>query len=60
LYPWVVPDAWLPMQGEIAYLIHAGLGGILTLTAMMLVGAMVAFFGYLMPLAEPQVPIEMD
>ena len=93
------PDGWLPGQGETAYLIHAGLGGVLTLAAMflvvaaprgrmtragtliglaglalgagggilavyhpsrmaglvlMLVGTVVAFFGYLIPLAEPE------
>jgi len=93
------PDGWLPKEGEVAYLTHAGLGGVLVLAAvslvlvappqgigragvliglaglllaagggmlaayhpsrfagllLMLVGALVAFFGYLMPLAEPQ------
>ncbi len=33
------PDGWLPGQGETAYLIHAGLGGVLTLAAMFLVVA---------------------
>jgi hypothetical protein len=27
-------NGWLPVQGEVAYLIHAGLGGILTLAAL--------------------------
>ena len=31
------PDGWLPTQGEIAYLVHAGLGGVLTLAALCLV-----------------------
>ena len=98
------PDGWLPSQGETAYLIHAGLGGVLTLAALclvvaapsrrmtragtriglaglvlgagggmlavyhpsrvaglvlMLVGAVVAFFGYLVPLAEPEVGLAM-
>ncbi len=97
------PDGWLPRQGETAYLIHAGLGGVLTLAAMclvlvaspgrmtragaliglaglalgagggilavyhpsrvaglvlMLAGTVVAFFGYLIPLAEPEVRLE--
>ncbi len=97
------PDGWLPERGEVAYLVHAGLGGVLTLTAMclvlvaprerighagvviglaglalgagggmlaayhpsrfaglvlMLVGTLVAFFGYLMPLAEPEMRME--
>ena len=99
------PDGWLPMQGEIAYLVHAGLGGVLILAALclvmvappgrmthvgtliglaglalgagggmlavfhpsrvaglvlMLVGTVVAFFGYLIPLAEPEMRLEME
>jgi hypothetical protein len=97
------PDGWLPKDGEVAYLIHAGLGGVLVLAAvslilvappqrigragvliglgglvvaagggmlaayhpsrfagllLMLGGGLAAFFGYLMPLAEPRQPVE--
>jgi hypothetical protein len=31
------PDGWLPNRGEVAYVIHASLGGALTLAAMCLV-----------------------
>ncbi len=99
------PDGWLPGQGETAYLIHAGLGGVLTLAAMflvvaaprgrmtragtliglaglalgagggilaayhpsrtaglvlMLAGTVVAFFGYLIPLAEAESQLEPE
>jgi hypothetical protein len=97
--PFHRPDGWVPGQGRAIYLIHALLGGILTLVAMwlvtvaprqrvvragivvglvglglgagggilavyhssrfaglalMFVGSLVAFFGYLIPLIEPE------
>jgi hypothetical protein len=97
--PFHRPDGWVPEQGRAIYLIHALLGGILTLVAMWLVtvaprqrvvragiviglvglglgagggilavyhpsrlagltlmflGSLVAFFGYLIPLIEPE------
>ena len=97
--PFQRPDAWVPGQGRAIYLVHALLGGILTLVAMwlvtvaprrrvvragifiglvglglgagggilavyhssrfaglalMFVGSLVAFFGYLIPLLEPE------
>ncbi len=99
------PDGWFPMGGEVAYLIHAGLGGVLVLVALslvlvvpkqgivrvgvfiglaglalgavggiltayhpsrfvglllMLVGTLVAFFGYLIPLAESEARVETE
>jgi hypothetical protein len=30
-------NGWLPVQGQVAYLVHAGLGGVLTLAALWLV-----------------------
>ncbi len=92
------PNVWLPVRGEVVYLVHASLGGVLTLAALclvrlapgerigragvqiglaglvlgacggmltayhpsrwaglllMLVGTLVAFLGYLLPLADP-------
>ena len=103
--PFGRPDGWFPRDGQTAYLIHAGLGGVLTLAALslvmvappgrltragvliglgglvlgagggllavyhpsrvaglvlMLVGAVVAFFGYLIPLAEPEAHLEVE
>lgn len=99
------PDGWFPTGGEVAYLIHAGLGAVLMLVTLslvlvvpeqgivrvgvfiglaglalgavggsltayhpsrfvglllMLVGTLVAFFGYLIPLAEPEPRVETE